>query len=822
MTTSGWSGSLFDAVPQTPALDLDSIMRGLNPGQRESVVHDEGPALVLAGAGSGKTRVLTTRIARLIGARNVAPHEILAVTFTNKAAGEMRERIAKLLGHEPKGMWCGTFHSLGARMLRGVAPIVGREKNFTIYDEDDTLGAVKRVMEKRKLSPTQFAPKAILAAISSAKNALVSPGEYARTARDTFTTAVAGVYTDLESVLQQTNAVTFDDLLVLPVRAMEQDQNLREHYQRRFRFVLVDEYQDTNAAQYRFVQLIGGRHRNVMVVGDDDQSIYGWRGADIRNILDFERDFPGARIVRLEENYRSTPNVLALANAVIAENTERRGKTLRATRPAGEPVTLIETLDERDEADFIAETILTRMAKSDLSRRDCAILYRTNAQSRAIEDAFRRRSIPYRLIGAVRFYDRREIRDLMAYLKLVANPADDEAFRRAVNVPKRGLGDATIALLTERAALEGKPLLEIASRLDVVATLRPAARAAIDEFVTLVQRLRTVAVDAAVDELLRDLVQAIRYADHLRAEGPEGLERIENVREMIAGAAEVVADEGGEVGLTPLDHFLQSSTLVAGVDKLDPSADAVVCMTMHNAKGLEFPLVFVCGLEDGLFPLARASEDPSQLEEERRLFYVGITRAEEKLYLTCAEQRRRNGELMVSMPSRFLKGITPSLAERGKTSRAKAEGRGAFGSLGGGYGGKARDDGWGKSSYNSYGGGTSSTAGARRGTSGGGSYGSAGYGTAANSRDIPFGKAPTGGFSAPARRERPSEPEDESQDAPSFRPGERVKHAKFGSGTIAEITGSGRDTKVRIDFDDEDIGRKTLVLAQAKLEKGWE
>ena len=718
-------------------------------------------------------------------------------------------------------MWCGTFHSLGARMLRGVAPIVGREKNFTIYDEDDTLGAVKRVMEKRKLSPTQFAPKAILAAISSAKNALVSPGEYARTARDTFTTAVAGVYTDLESVLQQTNAVTFDDLLVLPVRAMEQDQNLREHYQRRFRFVLVDEYQDTNAAQYRFVQLIGGRHRNVMVVGDDDQSIYGWRGADIRNILDFERDFPGARIVRLEENYRSTPNVLALANAVIAENTERRGKTLRATRPAGEPVTLIETLDERDEADFIAETILTRMAKSDLSRRDCAILYRTNAQSRAIEDAFRRRSIPYRLIGAVRFYDRREIRDLMAYLKLVANPADDEAFRRAVNVPKRGLGDATIALLTERAALEGTPLLEIASRLDVVATLRPAARAAIDEFVTLVQRLRTVAVDAAVDELLRDLVQAIRYADHLRAEGPEGLERIENVREMIAGAAEVVADEGGEVGLTPLDHFLQSSTLVAGVDKLDPSADAVVCMTMHNAKGLEFPLVFVCGLEDGLFPLARASEDPSQLEEERRLFYVGITRAEEKLYLTCAEQRRRNGELMVSMPSRFLKVITPSLAERGKTSRAKAEGRGAFGSLGGGYGGKARDDGWGKSSYNSYGG-TSSTAGARRGTSGGGSYGSAGYGTGANSRDIPFGKAPTGGFSAPARRERPSEPEDESQDAPSFRPGERVKHAKFGSGTIAEITGNGRDTKVRIDFDDEEIGRKTLVLAQAKLEKGWE
>ncbi|MCO4101397.1 MAG: UvrD-helicase domain-containing protein [Gemmatimonas sp.] len=799
MTTTGFNGSLFDAAPATPALDLDAITRGLNPGQREAVFHDDGAALVLAGAGSGKTRVLTTRIARLIGTQNVAPHEILAVTFTNKAAGEMRERIAKLLGHEPKGMWCGTFHALGARMLRGVAPLVGREQNFTIYDEDDTLGAIKRVMEKRKLSPTQFAPKAIISAISSAKNALVSPNEYARVARDTFTSAVAGVYSDLEVALQQTNAVTFDDLLVLPVRALETDQGLREHYQRRFRYVLVDEYQDTNAAQYRFVQLIGGGYGNVMVVGDDDQSIYGWRGADIRNILDFERDFPGARVVRLEENYRSTPNVLALANAVIQENTERRGKTLRATRPAGEPVTLIETLDERDEADFIADTIVTRLASSDLARRNCAVLYRTNAQSRAIEDAFRRRSIPYRLVGAVRFYDRREIRDLMAYLKLVANPADDEAFRRAVNVPKRGLGEATIALLVEKAAQEGKPLLEVASRLDVIASLRPAARGAIDEFVTLVHRLRAAAVDAAVDELLRDLVQTIRYADHLRAEGPEGQERIENVREMIAGAAEVVADEGGEVGLTPLDHFLQSSTLVAGIDKLDPNADAVVCMTMHNAKGLEFPLVFVCGLEDGLFPLARASEDPSQLEEERRLFYVGITRAEEKLYLTCAEQRRRNGELMVSMPSRFLKVITPSLAERGKTARAKHEGRG-------GFTGRASSTGG------------ATTGGAPRRS--GGPYGSSAYADRPN--NIPFETAPPGGFSAPNRRDKLPNPEDESQDAPSFMPGERVKHAKFGSGTIAELTGSGRDMKVRIDFDDEEIGRKTLVLAQAKLEKGWD
>lgn len=809
MTTTGWSGSLFDAVPAAPALDLEALTRGLNPGQREAVFHEDGPALVLAGAGSGKTRVLTTRIARLIGDRGVAPHEILSVTFTNKAAGEMRARIAKFLGHEPKGMWCGTFHALGARMLRGVAPSVGRQPNFTIYDEDDTIGAVKRVMERRKLSPAQFAPKAILSAISSAKNALVSPSEYARTARDTFTTAVAGVYTDLEHALQQANAVTFDDLLVLPVRALEQDEALRAHYQRRFKYVLVDEYQDTNAAQFRFVQLMGGGYRNVMVVGDDDQSIYGWRGADIRNILDFERAFPGARIVRLEENYRSTPNILALANAVIAENTERRGKTLRATRPAGETVTLVETLDERDEADFIADTITARMSRSDLARRDCAVLYRTNAQSRALEDAFRRRNIPYRLVGAVRFYDRREIRDIMAYLKLVANPADDEAFRRAVNVPKRGLGEATIMLLVERAQREGVPLLTIASRADIVAELRPAARTALTDFVSLVQRLRTAAVDSAVDELLRDLAASIKYADHLRAEGPEGQERIENVRELIAGAAEVVADEGGEVGLTPLDHFLQSSTLVAGIDKLDPNADAVTCMTMHNAKGLEFPLVFVSGLEDGLFPLARAAEDPSQLEEERRLFYVGITRAETKLYLTCAEQRRRNGEMMVSMPSRFLKQVTISLAERQKSARAKSEGRGGFASLVGGQSGRESDDSWGRSSYSAGAGG-----GAKRS---GGQYGSASYGAGNTS----FAKS-AGAYSAPARRDRPTAPEDESQDAPMFAVGEKVRHAKFGSGTIAELTGSGRDLKVRIDFENEEIGRKTLVLAQAKLERGWE
>lgn len=803
MTKTGFSVSPSD----TPAVNSEALRRGLNDAQREAVLHNDGPMLVLAGAGSGKTRVLTTRIARLIGERGAAPHEILAVTFTNKAAGEMKSRITRFLGREPKGMWCGTFHALGARLLRGVAPLVGREKNFTIYDESDTLSACKRVMESRRISIKQWSPNAILAAISDAKNALVSSTAYATMARDPFAQAVAGIYTDLEHALQRANAVTFDDLLVLPVRALEHDAAVREHYQRRFRYVLVDEFQDTNAAQYRFVSLMGGGYGNVMVVGDDDQSIYGWRGADIRNILDFERDFPGAKVVRLEDNYRSTPNVLALANAVISENTERRGKTLRATLPAGESVTLIETLDERDEADTIADIITDRTARGVWSRKDCAVLYRTNAQSRAMEDSFRRRMIPYRLIGAVRFYDRREIRDLMAYLKLVANPADDEAFRRAVNVPKRGLGDVTLEQLAEQAAIHGMSLLDAAGNAIVLSALRPAARTSLEEFAAIVQRLRIQATDASVDELLRTLVDDIRYVDHMRAEGPEGIERLENVREMIAGAAEVVADEGGEVGLTPLDHFLQKATLVTSADRLDPDADAVTMMTMHNAKGLEFPLVVVSGLEDGLFPLARAAEDPQQLEEERRLFYVGITRAEQKLYLTCAEQRRRNGELMFSMPSRFLRTISASLAERQKSARVRAEGRNAQGQSRSTKG----DDSWGKSGF-------------YRGTGAGaaGSYGSANYTSGGRAgHDVPFGKASvqwTSRKSAP----RVPEPEEESQDAPIYAVGARVQHAKFGSGTIAELTGGGRDAKVRIDFDDAEIGRKTLVVAQAKLERGWD
>jgi DNA helicase-2/ATP-dependent DNA helicase PcrA len=771
-----------------PLPDDDTLLEGLNPAQRQAVLHHEGPLLVLAGAGSGKTRVLTRRLTRLIQTHGVRPTQILAVTFTNKAAGEMRERIAHQLGHEPAGMWAGTFHSVGARLLRRSAGLVGRSSSFTIYDEDDSQAALKRIMERHRISPKQYAPRAIRSAVSDAKNALVSPEEFASLARDPFAKAVADVYADLEDTLRRANAVDFDDLLVLPVRMLERHPDELVRLRDRFRYLLVDEYQDTNRAQYRLVSLLGAEHQNVCVVGDDDQSIYGWRGADIRNILDFEKDFPNATVVRLEENYRSTPPILELANVVIAQNTGRMGKTLRATRSGGDRVVALRALDERDEADWLVEELRRRRSADGWQLRDFAVLYRTNAQSRAMEEALRRHAVPYRLVGAVRFYDRREIRDLMSYLKLVANPADDEAFRRAVAVPRRGVGDATVDLLTERARAAGVSLFDASTRDEFLDGIRPNTRTALADFSALVTRFRERAKDSAVDELLRDLVEAIKYADYLSAEGEElARDRLDNVRELITGASETVADVEGEVGLTPLDLFLQRATLVADVDKLSADADAVTLMTLHNAKGLEFPVVFISGLEDGLFPLARAYDDPAMLEEERRLFYVGITRAERRLYLLHAESRRRNGEFVPSRPSSFLVAVPDEMLDRQQTIRVRSSGRGIMS----GQGGRGE-----RSTPGAWGGGSSLIF----------------------DDDI---------FPPSAAARRPGRPlgsvmdiEDESQDAAIIAVGSRVKHRKFGTGTIAEITGAGMQTKVRVDFDDDAVGRKTLVVAQANLERG--
>jgi len=772
----------------------EKLIAGLNPAQREAVLHVNGPLLVLAGAGSGKTRVLTSRIARLIDVEGVDPRQILAVTFTNKAAGEMRERIGRLLGTSPAGMWAGTFHSIGARMLRAAAHLVARTPAFTIYDQDDSLSVVKRLMERHGVSPKQFTPRAIQSTISDAKNRMVMPSEFAHLAMDPFAKAVATIYSSLNEALQLANAADFDDLLVLPVRMLQHHPDKLAQYRQRFRYILVDEYQDTNRAQYELIRLLGGEHGNVCVVGDDDQSIYGWRGADIRNILDFNKDFPNATVVRLEENYRSTPQILDLANVVISANTARMGKTLRATHNPGEKPTVVRSLDERDEADFVVNEILTRRsANTSLRLDDVAVLYRTNSQSRALEDTLRRRAIAYRLVGAVRFYDRREIRDLIAYLKLIANPADDEAFRRAAGVPKRGLGETTLEQLAEASRQRGLPMFEGARVAEITSAVRPAARTSLAEFVRIIAGLRERAEETAVDELLRELVEAIRYGDYLRADEPESAEeRLDNVRELISGAAEQVADELGEVGLRPLDHFLQRSALVSDVDGQGADADAITLMTLHNAKGLEFPVVFITGLEDGLFPLAKAYEDPPLLEEERRLFYVGITRAEKKLYLSFAEERRRNGELMPSRQSSFLDAIPDSLIEKRSTIKVRSSGRAVMRAGGEEYGGYAGR-----------------------------------YGRGSRSPDIddfvprysPSSRRP--GVPVVGLGQRGAA-EDESQDAAVLVIGARVKHRKFGTGTIAELAGSGREAKVKIDFDDEAIGRKTLVIAQANLERGEE
>jgi DNA helicase-2/ATP-dependent DNA helicase PcrA len=780
----------------------ENLTAGLNPAQRDAVLHVNGPLLVLAGAGSGKTRVLTTRIARLIDIEGVQPSEILAVTFTNKAAGEMRERIGRILGAEPRGMWMGTFHAIGARMLRMNAHLVGRSPAYTIYDQDDSLGIIKRLMERNHIPVKQFSPRAIQSAISDAKNRLMTPNEYQGLALDPFSKAVSSVFNDLGDALRLANAVDFDDLLVLPVRLFQQNPNKLDQYRARFRYLLVDEYQDTNRAQYELIKLLGGEHGNVCVVGDDDQSIYGWRGADIRNILDFTKDFPNAKVVRLEENYRSTPEILDLANVVIAANTSRMGKTLRATHRSGERVTVARCLDERDEAEFVIEQMMARRSGASLTLNDMAILYRTNAQSRTLEEVLRRHALPYRLVGAVRFYDRREIRDLMSYLKLIANPADDEAFRRAVGVPKRGLGETTIEQLGEASRLKGLPMFAGAQEADVVSSLRPAARVALGQFVNVIRGLRERAEESGVDELLGELVFEIRYDEYLKAEGPESAERLENVKELMTSAAEQVVDEEGEIGLRPLDHFLQRAQLVAGADDLGGDADAVTLMTLHNAKGLEYPVVFLTGLEDGLFPLAKAYDDPPLLEEERRLFYVGITRAEKKLFLTHAEERRRNGELMPSRQSSFLDDVPDHMVEKRETVKVRSTGRAMmrFGGGGGGGGG----------------------AGGYRGGYGGSSYGRNQRAT----NDVEeFLRARPSAASrrpgAPVQSQGASfAPEHESQDAAVFALGARVKHRKFGTGTIAELSGIGRDAKVKVDFDDETVGRKTLVIAQANLERG--
>jgi DNA helicase-2/ATP-dependent DNA helicase PcrA len=741
------------------------VTPALNPAQRAAVEHPGGPLLVLAGAGSGKTRVLTARIAHLIRARGVPPERVFAVTFTNKAAAEMRGRVATLLGADPRGLWIGTFHALSARLLRREAGLLGFTPAFTIYDVDDTQGLLKRLLEQRGHSLKAFPPRAVHAVISAAKNRLVLPEELGATADSPLERVAADVFALLGPALRQANAMDFDDLLLHPLALFREHPERLAAWQRRFHHVLVDEFQDTNAAQYRLVKLLAGQHRELCVVGDDDQAIYGWRGADVRHMLAFERDFPDATLVRLEENYRSTQIILDTANAVIAENRGRLGKTLFTQKRGGAPVVVLAAADERDEAEWLARELAALAADGAANYGDCAVLYRTNAQSRALEEALRLRGIPYRIVGAISFYERREVKDLLAYLRLLANPADDEAFLRIVMAPRRGIGDASLAALAQTAGRWGRPLLEVARGAERVAELRPNVRRLFEELAGLIDRLTAVAAAADPATALEQILAATGYEQYLAEEGPEGVERLDNVRELIAGAAEwaEVAEPAAPEEGTPVQRYLQQAALVTPADERDRDGDRITLMTVHTAKGLEWPVVAIVGLEEGLFPLGRTAGEEGGLEEERRLCYVGLTRARERLYLSWARTRYRFGRVEFAEPSRFLEAVPPRVvAERSTAAR------------------------W------------SGDALAGRGRGG-------------------------------ARRRRAADdaivfPDvaDVSQDAPRYVAGERVRHRKFGGGVVRHVTGRGRDLKVTVQFDDETVGTKQLLAVFAALEREWE
>ena len=645
-------------------------LTGLNPPQREAVLHGDGPLLVLAGAGSGKTRVLTHRVARLIE-DGVPPQAVLAITFTNKAAGEMRERIGTLVGPRARAIWASTFHSACVRILRREAPSAGYARDFSIYDGDDQLRLIRRCTVDEDIDPKRFAPRALQARISDAKNHLRGPEEMAALDGSYNDEVASRVYRRYADALRANGAMDFDDLLMVTALLMENDEAVRARWQTRFAHVLVDEYQDTNHAQYRLVRALAEPQRNVMAVGDDDQGIYSWRGADVANILDFERDFPNAHVVALEQNYRSTGTILRAANAVVERNPHRHSKRLWTDLGDGEPITAVSCRDEHEEARVVAGAIEQALGRGD-SLSDIAVFYRTNAQSRAIEDQLVRRGVNYTVVGGPRFYERAEVRDLLAYLRVVSNPADGVSLARMLGAPKRGLGPGCIAKLEAFAAAHVLPIGAALLRPDEVAGLQPAQRATIAATGALLEDIRRhVAAGSPLDRVIEEVIDHSGLREALEREGTfEAQGRIENLDEMVRVAAEYDASEEEAT----LGGFLEGIALQADADLVDASSGTVTLMTIHNAKGLEFDIVIITGLEEGLFPHSR-SDTPETLEEERRLFYVGLTRARRHLILTHAESRAIHGGRDYRLPSRFLGEIPAdalAAAPGGRRSAAPA------------------------------------------------------------------------------------------------------------------------------------------------------
>jgi DNA helicase-2/ATP-dependent DNA helicase PcrA len=734
----------------------------LNPAQHDAVTTTEGPLLVLAGAGSGKTRVLTHRIAHIVGDLGASPAEILAITFTNKAAGEMRSRVGGLCGPGVRAMWVLTFHAMCVRMLRADAERAGLTRSFSIYDSDDTKRMITSVMKDLELDHKRYPPNAIAARISAAKNELIEPAEFATTAVSPMDKAAAKVFPRYRARVREANALDFDDLLVEAHRLLAEHPDVLEAYQDRFRFILVDEYQDTNHAQYRIVNLLAAKHRNLMVVGDDDQSIYSWRGADIRNILEFERDYTDATVIRLEQNYRSTATILAAANAVVANNRGRKPKTLWTAHAGGEAISRYYATDERDEARFVATEIERLLREEGRSYADMAVFYRTNAQSRVLEDVFLRTGVPYQIVGGTRFFDRAEIRDVMAYVKTAVNPADEIALKRIINKPKRGIGDSTVASVEYEAAKRGLPFeegLRVAVAEELLGT---GPRARVAAFLELLDEIREQATSGGnLRELVEEVVARSGLVSALEAERSiEADGRVENIRELFGVVDEFVATHEG----ADLPAFMEWVALRTDIDTLVEGERAVTMMTVHTAKGLEFPVVYIVGLEDSIFPHANSMFDESGLEEERRLAYVGITRARERLYLTHAHSRSLFGSTQHNPASRFI-GEIPE-------EHVVSAGLGSAGVSGTGF--------------------------TRRGAASRGSMAGVGRAEAGGGRVFGSGQARTRG------------PIEERE---TFEEGDIVDHKVFGLGTVTGVEGD----KISVSF--KTAGTRKLLAGFAPLRK---
>lgn len=765
-----------------------SLLDALNEPQRQAVMATDGPLLILAGAGSGKTRVLTHRTAYLIEKCGVNPYNIMAITFTNKAAGEMRERIDQMVGYGSESIWVCTFHSTCVRILRRYIDRLGFGTNFTIYDSDDQKTLMKDICKRLEIDTKMYKEKMFLSAISSAKDELIDPIEFeTRAAGDYVKRKQAQVYREYQQALKQNNALDFDDLIMKTVELFKLDKEVLASYQDRFRYIMVDEYQDTNTAQFELIRLLALKYQNLCVVGDDDQSIYKFRGANIYNILNFEHHFPNATVIKLEQNYRSTQNILDAANAVIANNQGRKEKRLWTDNGAGDKITFEQLDTAAEEADFVARDIARRVRKGEYQYKDCAILYRTNAQSRLFEERFITANIPYKIFGGVNFYARKEVKDLLAYLKTIDNGQDDLAVRRIINIPKRGIGAASInkvALYAQEQEISFYDALCVAEQVPGLGK----AAAKIRPFVLFIQSMKAKAKLLSVADLLQEVIETTGYVRELEAEGTDEAEaRIENIDELISKAVDYA--EGEEA--PTLNGFLENVALVADIDSFDENSDYVVLMTLHSAKGLEFPNVYLAGLEDGLFPSYMSiTSDNSQaeIEEERRLAYVGITRAKKNLTITSARVRMVRGQTQYGKVSRFVREIPPELLS-GKI-----------------YEPKTKEDPIEQSTFQK----------ARKAFRTVPSYGGSGYG-----KEVGEGYGST--FHS-SKATKPVYTKVENQrdfgsagGALSYQVGDRVRHIKFGDGEVMAIVSGGRDYEVTVDFDK--VGTKKMFASFAKLKR---